>query len=137
MLTFGILFSHWIIIWYILYIIKLIKYNPKGFLIIAFILNFYNIILMVYFNRYYMLFLFIIIISITKIIPIMTLINTKSRMSDYIAGFILLCIYYVWLTYNNSSLHILATTTYINIRDNKINDTPYMKFLNNIINDNI
>ena len=137
MLTIDLLFSNWIILWYILYIIKLIKYNPKGWLIIAFILNFYNIILMVYFNRYYMLFLFIIIISITKIIPIMTLINTKTLMSDYIAGIVLLCIYYGWISYNNSSLHILATTTYINIRDNKINDTPYMKFLNNIINDNI
>lgn len=137
MLTIDLLFSNWIILWYILYIIKLIKYNPKGWLIIAFILNFYNIILMVYFNSYYMLFLFIIIISITKIIPIMTLINTKTLMSDYIAGIVLLFIYYCWLSYNNSSLHILATTTYINIRDNKINATPYMKFLNNIINDNI
>ena len=63
MLTIDLLFSNWIILWYILYIIKLIKYNPKGWLIIAFILNFYNIILMVYFNSYYMLFLFFALIE--------------------------------------------------------------------------
>ena len=132
MLTFDILFSNWIILWYILYIFKLVKYNPKGWLIIAFILNFYNVFLMAYFNRYYMLFLFILVIFITKVVPIWTLRNTTSRMIDYIAGFVLLSIYYGWLTYNNYSLNKLATTTYPNIQYNKLNATPYMNLLNNL-----
>jgi len=133
MLTFDLLFSNWIILWYILFIFKLIKYNPKGWLIIAFILNFYNVFLMTYFNRYYMLFLFILIIFITKVVPIWTLRNTTSRMIDYIAGFVLLGIYYCCLTYNNYSLNKLATTTYTNIQYNKLNATPYMNFVNNLI----
>jgi hypothetical protein len=54
-------------------------------------------------------------------------------MIDYIAGFVLLGIYYGWLTYNNYSLNKLATTTYTNIQYNKLNATPYMNFVNNLI----
>ena len=41
----DLLFSYWIISWYVLYEINVIKYNPKFWLIIALLSNFYNLYL--------------------------------------------------------------------------------------------
>lgn len=128
----DLIFSYWVLIWYILYELNLITYNPKFWLIVAIIVNFYNMYFMFYFKRYDMLFLFIIIVTIVKAIPIWTLRNTTLRMNDIIAGFVLFIIYYMWLTYNHETLYSLFNKFYISIRDNNKNHTLFMYFLNSI-----
>jgi hypothetical protein len=128
----DLIFSYWVLIWYALYEINVITYNPKFWLIIAFLTNFYNFYFMFYFKRYYMLFLFIIIVLIFKAIPIWTLRNTPILANDIIAGSVLFIIYYIWLIYNNQTLYSLFYKFYISIRDNKPNHTPFMYFLNSI-----
>ena len=128
----DLIFSYWVLIWYILYEINLITYNPKFWLIVAIIVNFYNMYFMFYFKRYDMLFLFIIIVTIVKVIPIWTLRNTALRMNDIIAGFVLFIIYYIWLTYNCETLYSLFNKFYTSIRDNNKNHTLFMYFLNSI-----
>ena len=128
----DLIFSYWVLIWYILYEINLITYNPKFWLIVAIIVNFYNMYFMFYFKRYDMLFLFIIIVTIVKVIPIWTLRNTALRMNDIIAGFVLFIIYYIWLTYNRETLYSLFNKFYTSIRDNNKNHTLFMYFLNSI-----
>ena len=125
----DLIFSYWVLIWYILYEINLITYNPKFWLIVAIIVNFYNMYFMFYFKRYDMLFLFIIIVTIVKVIPIWTLRNTALRMNDIIAGFVLFIIYYIWLTYNCETLYSLFNKFYTSIRDNNKNHTLFMYFL--------
>jgi hypothetical protein len=128
----DLIFSYWVIIWYILYEVNLIKYNPKFWLIVAVFINFYNMYFMFYFKRYYMLFLFIIVVLIMKGIPIWTLRNIPNRVNDIIAGSVLFMIYYIWLTYNNETIYSLFRKFYISIRDNNPNSTPFMYFLNSI-----
>ena len=128
----DLIFSYWVLIWFILYEIKLITYNPKFWLIIALFTNFYNFYFMIYFQNYYILLLFIIIVIIIKGIPIWTLRNTALRVKDIVAGLVLFIIYYIWLTYNNETLYSLFNKFYISIRDNKPNSTPFMYFLNSI-----
>jgi hypothetical protein len=128
----DLIFSYWVLIWYVLYEINLISYNPKFWLIIAFITNFYNLYFMFYFKHYYMLLLFIIIIIVIKGIPIWTLRNTPILAKDIIAGSVLFFIYYIWLAYNGESIYSLFRKFYIYIRDNNLNSTPFMYFLNSI-----
>jgi hypothetical protein len=128
----DLIFSYWIIIWYILYELNVITYNPKFFLILAIVITFYNMYFMYYFKRYYMLLTFIIIIFIVKAIPLWTLRNTTINMKDVIAGLILSIIYYIWLTYNNETLYSLFNKFYISIRDNNKNTTLFMYFINSI-----
>ncbi len=128
----DLIFSYWILVWYILYEINVITYNPKFWLIVAIIINFYNMYFMFYFKRYYMLFLFIIIVTIVKAIPIWRLINTELRVKDVMAGLILFIIYYLWLRYNNQTLYTLFNKFYTSIRDNNKNHTLFMYFLNSI-----
>ena len=128
----DLIFSYWILIWYALYELNIILYNPKFALIMAFVANFYNFYFMFYFKRYYMLFLFIMVVLIMKGIPIWTLRNTALSVKDITASIILFTIYYIWLTYNNETIYSLFNKFYISIRDNKPNSTPFMYFLNSI-----
>jgi hypothetical protein len=126
----DLLFSYWIITWYVLYVINLIKYNPKFWLIIALLSNLYNLYFLIYFKRYYILFAFTIFICIFKGIPLWTLRNTKIHMNDIIAGVVLFMIYYIWLNYNNETMYSLFHNFYISIRDNKATSSEFMYFLN-------
>jgi hypothetical protein len=126
----DLLFSYWIIIWYLLYELRIIKYNPKFWFIVALVSNFYNFYLLFYFQRYYTLFMFSIFIFIFKGIPLWTLRNTKIKMNDIIAGAILFMIYYIWLNYNNETMYSLYHKFYISIRDNKPTSSDFMYFLN-------
>ena len=128
----DLLFSFWILIWYVLYIINLIKYNPKFWFFIALLSTLYNFYVMFYFKRYYMALVFIIIVIIFKVIPIWTLRNTALRVKDIIAGLLLFIIYYIWLTYNNDTLYSLFHGFYISIRDNKPTSIEFMYLLNSL-----
>ena len=128
----DLIFSYWVLIWFVLYELKLIIYNPQFWLIIAFFVNFYNFYFMFYFKRYYILLLFIIIVIIIKGIPLWMLRNTTIYMKDIIAGSVLFIMYYIWLTYNNETLYSLFRKFYISIRDNNPNASPFMYFLNSL-----
>ncbi len=134
MIRVDLLFSYWLFIWYILYEIEITQYNPKAWLIFALIINFYNIFFMIYFKRFYNLLLFIIAISIFKVIPIWTLRNTIIYIKDIIAGFVIFFIYYAWLIYNNKSIYTLFKQFYNSIKYNNIKNTPAMYFLNSLKN---
>ena len=93
------LFSYWIFAWYLLYITGVFtKYNPKISIILALIMNFYLIYLLIYYKKFYMLFLIITVICIIKIIPLITLKNTKFKLNDFLFGFMLFIIYCLWIT---------------------------------------
>ena len=47
-LRIDLVFSYWILLWYILYILNIIKYNPKIALLLAIIVNGLAIILMIF-----------------------------------------------------------------------------------------
>jgi hypothetical protein len=134
MIRLDLLFSYWLFIWYILYEIEITKYNPKAWLIFALISNSYVIFFMIYFKRFYKLLLFVIAVSIFKVLPLWTLRNTIIYMKDIIAGVVLFFIYYAWLNYNNKNIYILYKQFYISIKYNNLKNTPTMYFLNSLKN---
>ena len=74
------IFSYWIFIWFILYYIGLIKYNPLFLLIIGYIFTLFELIFMII-NKIskYNLIKFIIINIIIKFIPILLIIKFPLR----------------------------------------------------------
>ena len=95
-------FSYWIFAWYLLYIYKIIKYNPLFFLIIALIENVIYLLLLIYYkNSFIYILLFILINFFIKVIPVWTLYKTTIKMIDIGAGILLFFIYACWLLYNN------------------------------------
>ena len=111
---FDLAFSYWIFTWYLLYICKIIKYNPLFFLIIAFIENIIYLALLIYYkNSLLYIFLFIFINFFIKVIPIWTLRNTQFNYDDIDIGIILFFIYLCWLYFNNK-LNINSLTQLLN-----------------------
>ena len=128
-----LIFSYWIVLWYVLYGLRFVQYNPKFWLIFALIINIVELFVMLYFKRFFMAFTFLIVITIIKIIPIFLLRNTTIYMKDIMVGLALFIIYNGWLYYNNYSLYKLFYKMYISIKTNN-NELPLMTIMNELIN---
>ena len=102
---FDFVFSYWIFLWYILYILKLVIYNPKWGLTISLIENTFALALMIFYkNSFINIFLFCFINLFIKILPLWTLRKTKYEINGIYSLIILFCIYLLWLKINNFDL---------------------------------
>jgi hypothetical protein len=130
---FDYVFSYWLFTWYILYELKIIRYNPKLGLSIGLIVNLIELIIMFYYNynNYYII-LFIVINSIIKLIPLWRLKDINYKKQDIDILLFIFIIYIIWLLYNN--ININHITTIDDIKNNKP-FTPLIYLLNK--NENI
>jgi hypothetical protein len=118
---FHYLFSYWIFIWYVLYELQLVSYNPKGALIVAFLENIIGLCVMIYYSYSYMNY-FILINFFFKVLPLWSIIYTPYYKKDLYATIVLFCIYLLWLYINKLNildfLKIIKLQIY-NIKHNK------------------
>jgi hypothetical protein len=133
MLRPDLIFSYWIVLWYILYELSIIKYNPKFWLIFALFINFIQFVYMIYYKRFFMLFVFISVITVIKIIPTWRLRNTPIHIEDILFGSILFIIYYVWLLYNHYDIYKIGKILFYSIKNNN-EVTPMMYVVKQITN---
>jgi hypothetical protein len=114
MTRFDYAFSYWLFAWYIAYMLKLVQYNPFIFLVIATFVDFLELL----FGYIKSPFLFIIINFFMKIIPIYTLMYSKSNKNDINAGLVYAMIYILWMFVNKESVFKVRTplTDYLRIR---------------------
>lgn len=126
----DLIFSYWIYLWYILYVFKVIKYNPKLAIIFGIIENLTVLILMyIYGTKKLLVILFTIMFIILKIIPLYTIWNVKINLKyDSINTLLLFLIYLMWVSVNNLSLKNALNSTKNLILHNK-NTTPGMVWL--------
>lgn len=97
--------SYWILAWYVLYMLNLTKYNPKIWLIILIIGIIIISLILLYYKNYKALLSCIGFNIIIKVIPILTIWNTKIVMRDFYAGLLLFIIYNLWLMYINKDFY--------------------------------
>jgi hypothetical protein len=97
-------FSYWIFAWFLLYYFKFTNYNPKIWLIIAIIINIYNKIFGNYKINYLRIILLIIITFFIKILPLYLLRNTKYKFIDFIAGIVLILIFFLFMFFRLGSI---------------------------------
>ena len=96
---FDLVFSYWIFAWYLLYISKIVKYNPKLVLIIGVLENLcvLGIMLFIIKSPLETIMKFIVINMFIKIIPLYTVWNNKINFrQDLLCIFILFIIYLLW-----------------------------------------
>jgi hypothetical protein len=94
-------FSYWIFLWFILYILKIIKYSPKFIIILGIIENFFVIIyLILKKSTLYKITKFIIINIIIKVIPLYIIWKDEINLKDIIVSIILFVIYLIWIYIN-------------------------------------
>jgi len=123
------IFSYWIFFWYILYICNLITYNPKFLIILGLIANVVILLIMIYYKtKYRLVYLFVIMMFIIKIIPIYTIWNTKIKLNDIYISIILFIIYLLWIHINKKNTNDFIYNTKQLIIYNK-NTLPGMQLL--------
>ena len=97
-------FSHWLYIWYFLYIISDSNKipNPKFALSIALLQNIIILLIMLKTNtKTNVIIFFILIMSLFKIYPLYTLYNTNIQNNDIYISCILFICYLCWMKLNN------------------------------------
>ena len=126
----DLIFSYWIYLWYILYIFKVVKYNPKLAIICGMIENLVIFLLMCIYNtKKILVVLFIIMFFILKLIPLYTIWNVDIKLKDDIINTSLLfIIYLIWIRLNQLNITDALNSTKNLILYNK-NTMPGMIIL--------
>ena len=131
-LRIDLVFSYWIFIWYLLYAIHIVKYNPKFAIIIGIIENIFMFLTMIYFgSSYETLFYFIIINIFIKLIPYYTLIKTSITYNDIKVTLLLFLIYSIWVYINGHTVIEYQNKIFDSLINNK-NQTPLMFLIQQI-----
>ena len=134
MLRLDLIFSYWILFWYILYITKTITCCSPKFALFLGIIE--NIVLLFYisFNGASLstIIKFIVIIVVMKIIPYYTIRNDKIVIKDIIVTLMLFVIYIGWLFVNNMNILQISYNINNSLVKNK-GDTPGIMFIDIIL----
>jgi hypothetical protein len=122
----DLVFSYWIFAWYLLYIVKIVKYSPK-FAIGIGILE--NLLLLCFIilngsNRR-TIFYFVFINTFIKVIPFYTLKRERIQVKDVYAFFALFLGYLIWIIINKQNL----AGNYKMVYESLIHNTDEMPFL--------
>lgn len=95
----DLILSYWLFFWWILYELKIVKSNPKLFLLIGFVVNLIMLARKIV-NRSRTVVPFIIINTIIKVIPLIALMNTVITPNDVSASLTVAVIYVFWMLIN-------------------------------------
>lgn len=130
--------SYWFFIWFILYIIGIIKYNPLWFLIIGYIITIFEFLYLNYKNtNNYNLIKYLIINIIIKLIPIiiilnLTMYNLSIQSNDIKFGMSIIMIYIIII----ASLNINPINSYNEMLNTYINDdNNYKTYISRLYDD--
>ena len=108
-ITFDIIFSNWIFIWFLLYWSGLIKYNPFFIFIMVFIICNLYLIYAYYYKKLnnYNIYKLLVLNFLFKFIPIMILIltkNNKFNINDILFSIVFFILYQIYLHINNTNM---------------------------------
>jgi hypothetical protein len=130
--------SYWFFIWFLLFIIGIIKQNPLWILIISYILTFIEFLYLVYKKtNNYNIIKFVIINIIIKFIPIFIILyrtkfNFKINIDDIKLGFIIIMLYIIFM----SIVNINPINSYNKMLNSYINnDNNYKTFISRLYDD--
>ena len=114
MITPDLLFSYWLILWYVLYLLKYINYSPKIWFIIAlFYIGIATIYMYKKVNISFIL-LFLCIAFFVKVIPLYTIRKDKYNLNDFLFGILLIFIYLLWTIYRKKNIIKIYTVDLFN-----------------------
>lgn len=98
-------FTYWILIWFVLYVMKIVPYNPKYLFFVGAGLGILQLGVMLFFKesaRYLLAFVFS--VMLTKGIPIYYLRDDKTTPVDIYVMLSAVVLFFCWLIYNGVSI---------------------------------
>jgi hypothetical protein len=101
----DLIFSYWIVAWYLAYIAKLTSFNPKWALILGITENILIVIALLFYSAAIRsIAMFILVNFIIKGIPLYTIYGTKATVRDIYAIFVLFVIHAIWVHVNGETV---------------------------------
>jgi hypothetical protein len=135
---FDLVFSYWILLWFILYEYNFTRYNPKFALLIGLFENMVYLLYMIFYkNSISSIWLFVIINFFIKIVPLYIVANTVIHKRDILFTFCLIVVYIIWLVVNNVNVYQYIKDPLKIFRENKTDETPLISIIKHQIDLNI
>jgi hypothetical protein len=135
---FDLVFSYWILLWFILYECNFTTYNPKFALLIGLLENTVYLLYMIFYkNSISSIWLFVIINFFIKIVPLYIVANTVIRKRDILFTLCLIFAYIIWLVVNNVNVYQYIKDPLKIFRENKTDETPLISIIKHQIDLNI
>ena len=123
------IFSYWILIWYLAYVVKFTTTSPKFALLIGIIENFGLFLFMIYKKTDLdSLLRFGFGNLLIKVIPYYLLRSENIKQFDIVVTLFVFALYNAWLYINNETFISIVEKTTDSLVHNK-NNTPFMKLL--------
>lgn len=125
MISGDLLFSYWIFIWYILYKLYIIPFNPVYIFVIStlFVIIVILSILLQYdntCNNYKNLLLFILTTFCTKILPIIDMYQNQYGLNDFVFGIVIFIIYNIYLYLRGKTFASIYLNIIVEIREGRL-----------------
>jgi len=132
MIRVDFIFSYWIFVWYLLYISKIVIYNPKILLFLGMIEG--MIVFCILLSKIPLLsvFKYLIVIIVIKFITYFTIRNDAIHYKDIVFSLFLFAVYNIWLLINGQNIIGIYEKIYNSFIHNK-QDTPGYILINRII----
>lgn len=128
----DLVFSYWVITWFVVYELKLISYSPKFPLLLGIIDNLIMLIFMLlYGTSRRTIFYFIVINICIKAVPFYYLRNETIKLKDVYFTGILFILFIIWLHINEQSLIGNIKLIHDSLLYGR-NQTPFMSLLEQI-----
>jgi hypothetical protein len=128
-MRFDLIFSYWILAWYIAYMVDFTDYIPKFALIAGILENLVVLFYMIQFgSNFRTISRFVAVNTVIKVLPLYTVRDVPIRRRDVIATGFYFLLYLGWLYVNEESL----SGNYKKVLDSLIHnrdETPLMKLL--------
>ena len=125
MLRVDYIFSYWVLLWYVLFMLNVTTYNPLFLLYVALFLNVLGIYDKLSSMKNTLIYIFIIILI--KVIPIYSIRDTTIKIEDIYVSLLLFFIYLLWIFINDISIKHIHLEL-------KKNQGPIFVTINKIIN---
>jgi hypothetical protein len=100
----DLIFSYWIFLWFILYVFNFTNYSPKFALILGALENIIMGILLLMSNKLKTAFMFVIILTLIKLLPLYYVRNAPIRIKDIYFTLGMFILFIIWLHINNQSI---------------------------------
>ena len=126
------IFSYWIFVWYLLYISKIVIYNPKIFLFLGVIEGMIVFCILLTKIPLSSVIKYFIVISVIKFIPYFTIRNRVIHYNDIVFSLFLFVIYHIWLFVNEKNMIGIYQNLYNSFVHNK-QDTPGYILVNRVM----
>ena len=116
-------FSYWILFWFILYQLNIVRYSPHLLFYVGLLENLIILSMMIYYSYSYTGW-FILIIFLIKVIPLWLMRNEPFNRKDVYASLVVLMAYLLWMALNGKNAIRFYTSHVKHIQD----DQPWGPF---------